>query len=305
MKPMSQQSISFGFENKLSNDLSLSVRFVQKHLRYAIEDIGVLIDGEEHYYYANPGYGYSKLETNGGKFEDGYPETPKAKREYWGINIGLEKRFSNNWMGGISYTWSRLTGNYSGLASSDEIYSDGTGRNDPNTSRGYDSWFLAYDKQMNPIDGNLATDRPHVFKAYGSYIFPFGLTIGTVVNVMSGTPITEEWTVFDMEMFPNGRGNLGRTSMFYNADVYAEYNMNLGKANLQFSINITNVFNFKIARRMDPLRNMDGENIPVGYAQLLDNSWEYPADMEPNPRFGMEYLYTEPISARLGLKLSF
>jgi len=297
IKPMSQQAISLGFENKLNEDLSLSVRLVQKHLRYTIEDVGVLTPEGEMYFTTNPGYGWSLTEKNGGKFDNTYPDTPKAKREYWAVNVALDKRFSNNWMGGFSYTWSRLTGNYSGLASSDE-----RGRNSPNVERYFDLWYLAYDKELNPIDGPLPTDRPHVIKAYGSYVFPFGLTVGTVVNVMSGTPVTEEW-VLGAEIFPFGRGNLGRTDMYYNADMYAEYNLKLGKANLQFSINVSNVFNFKIAQMINPLKHLG--SLPITEAQILSKNWEYPSSAVPNPLFKMPYSYTAPISARLGVKLSF
>ena len=302
IKPMSQQSISIGFENKLNEDLSLSVRLVQKHLRYAIEDVGNLTPDGEEYYTANPGFGWTLTEQNGGKFDNSYPDTPKAKREYYALNVGLDKRFSNNWMGGLSYTWSRLTGNYAGLATSDEVYSDGSARNSPNTARYFDLWYLAYDKSMSAIDGPLATDRTHVFKAYGSYIFPFGMTVGTVVNVMSGTPISEIWTL-GAEILPYNRGNLGRTNMFYNADIYGEYNLKLGKANLQFSINITNVFNFKIARNIDPLKHLG--SLAITEAQIISTNWEYPADAIPNPLYKMDFNYSPPISARLGLKLSF
>jgi len=303
LKPMSQQAISFGFENKLSDNLSLSVRLVNKHLRYAIEDVGILTPEGEFYYTANPGFGWTLTENNGGKLDNTYPDTPKAKREYYAVNIGLDKRFSNNWMGGVSYTWSRLTGNYAGLASSDEIVAGGVGRTSPNVQRYYDLWFMAFDKELNKIDGTLATDRTHVLKAYGSYMFPFGLTIGTVANIMSGTPLTEEWGVYTMEIMPYNRGNLGRTPMLYNADLYAEYNLKLGKANLQFSVNVTNVFNFNISTRISTKRNLG--DINVTESEMLSGNYEYPADSTPNPLYKMPFGYTAPISARLGLKLSF
>ena len=41
LKPVSQREISFGAEKKLTEDLSLSVRLVNKHLINTIEDIGV------------------------------------------------------------------------------------------------------------------------------------------------------------------------------------------------------------------------------------------------------------------------
>ncbi len=177
IKPMSQREFSFGAEKQLMENLSATVRVVQKHLRYAIEDVGVREVGVgEIYYTANPGYGYTQWTTNGGKFDPTYPETPKAKREYWAVNFSLDKRFANNWLAGFSYTWSRLTGNYSGLASSDEW-----GRSEPYVERYFDLWHMAYDKNMTPIDGPLNTDRPHYAKLFGAYTLPFGLTVGAVV----------------------------------------------------------------------------------------------------------------------------
>ena len=78
-----------------------------------------------------------------------------------------------------------MAGNYSGLSSSDE-----GGRNSPNVERNYDLWFMSYDLQGNPLDGPLQHDRTHYFKAYGSYAFPFGLTVGTVFYGRSGLPLT-------------------------------------------------------------------------------------------------------------------
>jgi hypothetical protein len=106
---------------------------------------------------ANPGFGYSRSTEDGGKFDARYPACPDAKREYWGLNFSLDKRLSDRWLGGFSYTWSRLTGNYSGLASSDEYIATGEARNSPNVERNFDTWYLAYDKELNLIDGVLAT----------------------------------------------------------------------------------------------------------------------------------------------------
>jgi hypothetical protein len=297
IKPMYQSNISLGVEKKISDELSLSVRVVKKHLIRAIEDVGVLTTEGETYFIANPGYGFTLRESDGGKFEDKYPGTPKAKREYLGINVSLEKRFSNNWMGGITYTYSNLNGNYSGLASSDE-----DGRVSPNTTRYFDLWYMSYDKHLNPSNGNLPTDRPHEIKAYGNYRFPFGLTLGTVFNISSGTPVSEKW-VLDAEIYANGRGNLGRTPTFYNADLFASYNLKLGKMNLELSVNIDNVFNFKIAQEVMMKRNQGA--LSYDEATFLAGKYEYPADATPDPTYKLPGTYTEPISARLGIKLSF
>ena len=51
---------------------------------------------------------------------DDFWPCPKAQRDYKALNLSLEKRMSNNWMGGINLTISRLWGNYTGIVSADE-----------------------------------------------------------------------------------------------------------------------------------------------------------------------------------------
>ena len=121
----------------------------------------------ENFYITNPGFGWSRPVSQGGKFTDAYWPCPKATREYYGLNISLEKRFSNNWQGGINYTLSRVAGNYSGLSSSDEV-TDGVGRTGPNVEQYYDDWFIMYDAKGNVLKGVLPQDRTHYIKAYGA-----------------------------------------------------------------------------------------------------------------------------------------
>lgn len=102
---------------------------------------------------------------------------------------------------GISYTLSRLVGNYAGLDGSDE-----PGRNDLNINRYWDLWFQMYVGYLNPIDGVLPTDKPHYFKAYASYVFPFGLNVGISAYAYSGTPITTEVTLNGQQgYYPHNR----------------------------------------------------------------------------------------------------
>jgi Carboxypeptidase regulatory-like domain/TonB dependent receptor-like, beta-barrel len=305
LKPMSQREISLGVEKKVAENLSATARLVQKHLRYAIEDVGVISGQEIFYYETNPGYGYSRPISEGGKFDDTYPAVPRAKREYWGLNLSLDKKFSRNWFGGVSYTWSRLTGNYSGLASSDEYNADGTGRNSPNVERNFDTWYLAYDKSLRPIDGVLATDRPHVFKLYGAYTLPFGVTVGALINAMSGRPMTEYWSLDSDEYMPYNRGNLGRTPFLWLCNLYAEYALRLGKTTLAFNVNVDNVLNIATATAVFPWRNLT--NLTVTEDMILSGNWQLDESVGyiPNNAFGMSGLFVPPISARLGLRIGF
>jgi len=303
LKPMSQQEISFGVEKKLRENLSATVRLVQKHLRYAIEDVGVISGGDVTYYTTNPGYGYSLTTDQGGRFDAKYPACPKAKREYWGLNFSLDKRLSDRWLGGFSYTWSRLTGNYSGLASSDEVTWEGA-RNSPNVERNFDVWYYAYDKNLSPVDGPLATDRPHVFKLYGAYTFPFRLTVGALVNAMSGTPTTEYWNL-EGPFMPYNRGNLRRTPFLWFANLYAEYSLRLGNASLSFNVNVDNVFNIATAVGYYPYSTR--YTLAVTEDEILSKNWqlETTPGYVPASMFMKPAGYYPPISARLGVRLSF
>lgn len=302
IQPFTQREIAFGAEKKISEDFSATLRVVNKHLIRGLEDIAIwdADTGWELWYFGNPGDGYSRWVENGGIMDSTYPETPKATREYWGLTLSFEKRFSNNWMGGFSYTLSRLSGNYSGLGSSDE-----PGRStSPNFERFFDSWHLPRNKNLEVLDGPLPTDRPHRFKAYGSYAFPFGLTVGGVVNAMSGTPVQEEWAVIYEGYLPYGRGSLGRTPFLWYADVYTEYSLKLGgKYALQFNLNIDNLFNVDTAQRIWQIRTAN--MIEVTQEELLNNTWDLPADYVPDPRFEKEMWFYPPISVRLGVKFLF
>jgi hypothetical protein len=303
LKPMSQQEITFGVEKKFMENLSATARLVQKHLIYAVEDVGVVSEGDIIWYTTNPGYGYSRSTTDGGKFYAKYPASPEAKREYWGLNLSLDKRFSNGWLGGLSYTWSRLTGNYSGLASSDEIYASGNARNSPNVESSFDTWYLCYDKALKPVAGPLATDRPHVFKFYGAYTFPFRLTVGAVVAASSGTPFTEYWAL-DGNYMPYNRGNLGRMPFLWFANLYAEYSLRLGKTSLNFNVNVDNVFNVATTTGYWPWRTL--YDLDVTEDELLSGNWELEtAGFVPDNRYTKTYQFYPPISVRLGIRFGF
>jgi hypothetical protein len=318
LRPTAQREISFGAEKKLTENISLSVRLVQKHLLRTIEDVGVFetvhnpdgtTDIVETFYIANPGYGWSRPVSQGGKFTDAYWPCPKATRDYYGLNISLEKRFSNNWQGGINYTLSRVAGNYSGLASSDEV-SGGLGRLGPNVELYYDDWFIMYDATGKVLGGPLPQDRTHFLKAYGTYSFPFGLTVGVIAYGRSGLPVTTKLLLNDRYIYPNNRADLGRLPFTFWADLYLEYALKLGsryRASINLQVNNLTSTNTIQSRIMD--LNLDG--IYVDYPQILDGTLarDYRTLVtdagDTNTAFNKWATRFMPWSARLGFKFSF
>ena len=315
LRPTSQQEISFGVEKKLTENISFTARFVQKHLIRTIEDVGVYITTvnpvtgavtvSQDFWVTNPGYGVSLPVTQGGKFEAEYWPCPKATREYFGLNLSLEKRFSNNWQGGINYTLSRVYGNYSGLASSDE-----GGRLGPSVEQDFDRWFMGYDGQGKVLDGPLPQDRTHYFKAFGSYTFPFGLTVGVVAYGRSGLPLTTKVLYNSKYFYVNGRADLGRLPFTFWADVYLDYVLKLGnKLRASINLQVNNVTDTDTIQ--SKVMTIDRQSFTGYHPQILDRTFAqdyasiiasrgitHPAFNQWDTRFG-------PWSARLGFKLSF
>lgn len=325
LKPSSQREISLGVEKKLAEDMSLSVRLVNKHLIRTIEDVGVYVteqneDGTisvyQDFWITNPGYGVSRPISEGGMFDLNYPYNgstytlwpcPKATREYYAVNVSFEKRFSHNWQGGANYTWSRVYGDYSGLGSSDE-----GGRLGPGVEQDFDRWFMGYDGQGNVLNGPLPQDRTHYFKAYGSYTFPFGLTVGAVAYGRSGLPETTKVLFNSKYFYPNGRGDMGRLPFTAWADLYLDYSLKLGdKSRASINLQINNVTNTKTIQSVIMNANRSNFSGTAYYLQILDGTFatDYQSIIEgrgiAHPMYGEWSSRFDTWSARLGLKFSF
>jgi len=133
-----------------------------------------------------------------------------------------------------------------------------------------------------------------------------GVTMGAVINAMSGTPVDERWWVLGAysNFLLYNRGNLGRTPFLWFTNLYAEYNLNLGKTKLNFNINVDNAFDIVTTTYYWGLRAL--YQLQVTEDQVLSKNWELETSgFVPDPRFRKEFLFYPPISARLGIKFIF
>ena len=115
LKPMRRRVWDISTEYAITPTISLSGRYTHNSMDRAIEDVGTLTPAGEKYYIANPGFG---ITVDPNTWAEGFPMTTKAIRNYDAVEVRADKRFSRNFYFSASYTWSRLWGNYSGLASS-------------------------------------------------------------------------------------------------------------------------------------------------------------------------------------------
>ena len=226
-----------------------SVRYSRKDLLKGIEDIGVL-DAEENeqYIIGNPGFGLTRkdpLKIYDGKTPDGKTFlVPEAKRQYDGMEFRLEGRFLRNIQAMSSYTYSRLYGNYSGSANSDE-----SGRSDPGVSRAFDLPYYYFDAtgSQKTTFGRLGTDRPHTFKAFVAYELKTkaGSTFfGLNQIAYSGTPDSTTVIYLSAPTFPYGRGDLGSTPILTQTDLSVSHTIKMTeRVTLRLDANAVNLLN--------------------------------------------------------------
>jgi hypothetical protein len=235
LKPVETGELTLGLDHELASRMSVGLRYTHKWLVRTIEDVGVLVPGVgEVFFIANPGEGVARQ-----ILPEPAPAFPKAEREYDAVELTLTKRLANRWSVFAGYTWSRLFGNYGGLASSDE-----NGRTSPNVERYFDGQYLMFDKDGNPVTGLLPTDRPHYFKTQLTYDTPWGTNVGLFGQVSSGTVKSTSINLLGYSpTFINGRGDLGRTPVFSQIDMYLQHDFRLpGGHRLNVNLNIDNLF---------------------------------------------------------------
>jgi len=339
LKPMSQDQWSLGTDYQWNTRTILGVHYIHQKLIRTIEDLAVLVQGNASYIYANPGEGIAVSAP----FVTGQTAKPvnypKPIRDYDAIEISVGKRFADHWFGNFNYTWSRLYGNYSGPASSDELLTPTTGLSYAtaqesggniahparNANFGWDLDELLFDSKGHlDTRGRLATDRPNVFKLNGGYELDTGrwgkTSVGTFLYLGSGTPLsTQVYTLNHVPVFVNGRGDMGRTPFLTDTDLQVAHTVNLSEAQrVRIELNILNVFNQKTALHRFVSLNR-GIGVPVDSSAIdlsktdLRKGYDYNALIQAtpdganafDPRYGKNDLFTEGIAARFALKWSF
>jgi hypothetical protein len=329
IKPMSQDSFNLGVEHQLGATTVATVNYVRNNLVRTIEDIGLLVNGNEVYLYANPGAGtatHALVSTATPSFP-----VPKAKRQYDAVQLSLIRGFSRNWFMGGSYVWSRLFGNYSGIQNSDEIRTPTVGlafgadqqqagsvfRLGGNANRSWDldEWMWDAHGHLDP-QGRLATDRPHVLKLYGATVLPFGTELGVNFYAGSGTPLsTYVNTLNGIEVMVNGRGDMGRTPVLSTTDLLLSHQLDLGgRKRLRFELNVLNLFNQKISRHRFNYLNRARASSEIDLSRTnLSQGYDYNAMIDAktdpagprDPRYGMDDLFSEGTSGHFLMRWLF
>ena len=283
MKPVENHEFVTGVDWAISPTLSLETRYSRKRLDNTIEDMS--ITDNLGFYVGNPGTQFADLlhrpvvipDNNGNNYLTTVPfcaECPgpvKPIRNYDGVEFRLTKQAGSRWFGTVSYTYSKLTGNYAGLTNTDPTDGNG-GRHSPNNGRAFDLPTQTYLPSGKIDDGVLSTDRPHTAKLYGFYRLPWlgqETSFGVGQSFFEGTPITTCLPVVGTSsacQWAAGRGNFAsltrdaagnisqagivngaRTDPYIQTDFHLTHEIKVSKTHenyrLKFGGNIYNLFN--------------------------------------------------------------
>lgn len=283
LKPMSQHEVVMGVDWAISPNWSLETRYSRKRLDQTIEDMA--ITDSLGFYIGNPGSKIADVlhrpvvldSTVGpvGPFCAECPPAVKAIRRYDGLEFRLAKRPTGKWFGAVTYTYSKLTGNYAGLTNSDPTDGAG-GRHSPNNGRAFDIPTMTYLPSGKIDDGPLSTDRPHTATMFGYYRLKWlGMEtdLGFTQSAFQGTPLSTcipvigsssacQWGSgrgnFDVlsrdasgNIVKSGQTNGARTEPYFQTDFSFTHTLHVSKTNesrtLQFEANIFNLLNQRAA----------------------------------------------------------
>ena len=304
LKPVRTEEITGGIDHELTRTMSFGVRYSHKWLDKTIEDIGVNVPGVgEVFYIANPGYGYGDKVL--AQLDPNAPGTPPAKRVYDGVEFRLKRRLSNRWSTDTSFLISRLYGNYSGLASSDE-----NGRTSPNVDRNFDGLYMSFDQTGKPLYGRLPTDRPFLLKTTTTYDLPWGTNLGAFFQVGSGQPLSQQVTVVGVPVYNLGRGNLGRSPTYSQMDIQVQHGFRLpGHTRVDVSANINNLFDQDTYTNINNTPYRDA--IPISSTTGFFNGFDAAAiatattSIRKDPRFNQPSSFQGARSIRLNARFTF
>jgi outer membrane receptor protein involved in Fe transport len=296
----------------------LGLTYTRRYLNDVIEDMSR--DNGRTFFLGNPGKGYST-------------DFDEARRDYDAVNAYYTKAFSNGWLAQVSYTWSSLRGNYSGLFRAD------TGQLSPNLTRDFDILSLTTNRY-----GALPGDRTHAFKAFGAKEFQLtkatSLNVGGGYRARSGAPVNylgfhPQYSGSETFILP--RGSAGRLPWVHNLDGHVGINQRLSNDyTLSLTLDVFNLFNFQGVTDVDQtfttaeVKPIEKNGAPSDVDSCLqpDNRacriyLAGSSEADPiaindtdtrrnpnytsniNPNFKRPIAYQAPRSIRFGLKLSF
>ena len=199
---------------------------------------------------------------------------PKPYRKYSALIFTVEHRLDEHLNFLASYILSRNYGNYDGL------YDPYNRFGNVNESTAFNN----VESSQTNLNGLLFDDQTHQFKFSGYYQFQFGLTAGVSFDYESGIPLNKyelgRYLGNNYVKFLVPRGTAGRTPSTWTLS-----------SRIKYDLPFKNLYHVKI---MLDIFNIASQLKPLFIGQSVSS-----------PTYGRVLLYQDPMSARLGMEISF
>lgn len=197
LDPTFTDEVTFGFQHQIGRYFGSGIRYVYRQWGNLIDDVITF----------RPDRTPDRRVVN----------YDKAERNYHGVELSFEKRFSQNWNAAGSYTYSRVRGNhfvdnFSPLG--DYLDSQCRTTLDPGLGNNGVVSCAEANEGANRF-GRPGFDRPHNIKLAGAYSRPLGrtrLTAGAIANAISKTTYAKNRSV--NVLFPGTTTNAGPTTSY-------------------------------------------------------------------------------------------
>jgi hypothetical protein len=265
LKAQYQDEYILGFDKQLTSAWTYGAKATYRSLKNEIDDtcnielftakaqsLGLDTANLRGCYFFNPGRGatFQVPDGNGGYGEMSFTKEelgfPKAKRNFYALNLYLDHPFDGTWWGRVDYTYSKSYGNSEGQVRSD------IGQSDIAATVDWD-----YPSLMEYAGGLLHNDRKHQLKVYGGYQFTPEWNVSANLALISGAPYScldfygtdgsapayagpyYHWCAGQ----PAPAGTAGRLPWQKIASFNVEYRPAFADHKLAFNANVYNLFN--------------------------------------------------------------
>ncbi|MDP2914443.1 MAG: carboxypeptidase regulatory-like domain-containing protein [Candidatus Aminicenantes bacterium] len=296
---------TIGFERELLKNLKLGVRYIRKWDRNLIE--GVNLNSLDYEALKSGGYGQifdvwtnytpvSVVDPYSGQtvqfwyqkdstlpVKTYYTNPAGADRNYNGVEITLDKRFSDKWQATFSYVYSHSRGLI------------GTDFDDSATLSGY---FDNPNAHINAL-GDFSGERKHQFKISGLWQGPWGINISGYFRYLDGSRWTRMIRAYDLGLNPP-QGNVTIYAERRGTEKFPWYSML--DLRLEKAFNLPGKFG-KIAVFADVF-NVFNVNTTTGISSISSRTTPLIVNNQP-VAYGGTTAIVDPRVARLGFRFEF
>jgi len=267
LKPMYTDEFVAGYSRPFATHWSVEIWGDYRYVKHVIEDFPTRNreTGPSSYVYGNLDGQLMSWQNLPPEIQALIPEAGftdfyagQAKRTYKAVTFELKRQYANRWSFNLSYTLSRLSGNW------DLDYAAGT-------PLFYASSYIEDAPGLYLSDpnrnGKLSGDRTHVLKLFGTWEFAKRFSLGGYLRVQSGLP----WEKRGLDYYGNYYAYLEaagthRTKTWVNCDLQLTYEIPLGKFRGMIEARMMNLFNNQTALRVDVRGDQPSYMMPTSFA---------------------------------------